>query len=77
MAGAFVRLPWTNHQLAHRSVALQIDIFVLDASPQPFDEDVVERAPSAVHADDNMGFVEQGQGQSIEDIAAVTGLLLE
>ena len=34
-----------DHQFAHRGVALQIHVFMLDAAPQPLDKDVVERAP--------------------------------
>src|SRR3712207_9239611 len=34
----------------HRGVVLEIDVLVLDGSPQPFDEDVVQGTASTVHA---------------------------
>ena len=53
----------TKQQLAHRSVALQIHVFMLDAAPQPLDEDVVEGAPPAIHADgDAFAFQHVGEG---------------
>ena len=34
---------------------LQVDLFVLQAAPQPFDENVVQPAPTAIHADPHSG----------------------
>ena len=41
--------------LAGRSVVLQIDLFVLEGSPEPFVEDVVERSVATIHADLDLG----------------------
>ena len=38
-------------QLGDRAVALQIHLLVLDAAPQPFDEDVVQGASTPIHTD--------------------------
>jgi hypothetical protein len=38
-------------QLATIGIALKIDVLVLEAAPQPLDEDVVHLAPAAVHRD--------------------------
>ena len=43
----------TNHQFPHRGVALQIHVLMLDVAPQPLNEDVVERSPPSIHADDH------------------------
>ena len=40
-------------QFAHCGKVLQIYVIILDASPEPLDEDVVERSSSSVHADDD------------------------
>ena len=32
-------------------VGLHVDLFVLQAAPQPLDENIVQSAPAAVHAD--------------------------
>lgn len=62
-----------DHQFAHRGVALQIDVLVLDAAPEPFDEDVVEHSPPSIHghrpasADDNaFPFQLTGEGNAGE-----------
>ena len=36
-------------------IPLEIDVLVLDGAPEPLDEDVVEGAPTTIHADTNMG----------------------
>lgn len=38
-------------QLGDRAVSLQLHLLVLDAAPQPFDEDVVQGASTPIHAD--------------------------
>jgi hypothetical protein len=40
-------------RLGHIVVGSEIDLFVLDAAPQPLDEDVVPPGALAVHADRN------------------------
>ena len=37
-------------QLTHRLVGVQIEVLVLDASPQPLDEHIIDPTPLAVHA---------------------------
>ena len=37
--------------LVDRGVSMQVNLFVLDLAPDPFDEDVIAPAPLAVHAD--------------------------
>src|SRR6516165_5029876 len=44
-------------------IGLQMDLLMLQAAPQPFDEDVVQPAPAAIHADpDPGGFQLVGKG---------------
>ena len=38
-------------QFHRRAVAFQVEVFVLDAPPEPFDEDVIQRPAASVHAD--------------------------
>src|SRR5690349_4646245 len=40
-----------DRQLGHGRVTLQVHVLMLDAAPQPFDEDVVQRPTTPVHAD--------------------------
>jgi len=52
-----------DYQFAHRGIALQIHVLMLDAAPEPLDEDVVERAPPSIHADgDTLAFQHAGEG---------------
>lgn len=43
----------THPQLIHPCVAVEVDVFVFYAPPQPFNKDVAQRTPPAVHADFN------------------------
>ena len=55
-------------------VALQVHLLVLDRSPQPLDEHVVECPPPAIHADLHVGGVEPpGEGVAGE-LAALIGV---
>lgn len=50
-------------KLPRRLVGAQVDILVLDAAPEPFDENVVDPAAFAVHADvDIVVFEHTGEG---------------
>ena len=35
------------------------DLLIFDTAPQPFDEDVIEKASSAIHADSDVGVLQQ------------------
>ena len=41
----------TQKQLAHRGIAFEVNVLVLDVAPQPLDKDVVKSAATPVHAD--------------------------
>ena len=40
-------------------VIVQVDLFVFDAAPEPFDEDVVQRTASPVHTDGDLALFEK------------------
>jgi len=42
-----------QQQLRQTGIALEVDVLVLDATPQPLDEDVVQGASPPIHADGN------------------------
>jgi len=42
-------------QLGHRAVTLQIDVLVLETSPEPFDEDIIQRPAASIYADGDAG----------------------
>ena len=61
-------------QLRHCVILVETDIFVLDAAPKAFAEDVVEGAASTVHADLNVG-CEQADGEGIgRELCALVGV---
>ena len=41
-------------------IVLEVDFLVFDASPQSFHHDVVDGSTHSIHADLNIGFLEQG-----------------
>ena len=47
-------------QSTHRSVTLEINVFIFDAAPKAFDKDVIKGTNSAIHADDNARALEYG-----------------
>src|SRR6516225_7631743 len=50
------------HCVGRIAVNLQVHILVFDCSPQTFDEDIVQRTATAVHADQNiLGFESAGE----------------
>ncbi len=60
MAGGVVEVDVTADGLpgvADRDVGMQVDLFVLDRAPDPFDEDVIAPAALAVHADPDPFFL--------------------
>jgi hypothetical protein len=49
---------------------LEVDLLVLEAAPEPFDEDVIGKAAAAVHADGNpMGAQQGGEAPSVNWLA--------
>lgn len=53
------------YQLAHAGIALQINVFMLEAPPEPLDEDVVQCPAPSVHADpDILPFEDVGEDRA-------------
>ena len=50
-------------QIGHRLVFPEVDFFIFDTAPQPFDEDIVETPTAAIHADADIGIL-QATGES-------------
>src|SRR5690348_14326609 len=46
------------HRLSHRLIVFEIDFFIFHASPQPLDENVIERTPSAIPTDTDLSELE-------------------
>ena len=62
-----------DHQLRHAGIALQIDILVLDAAPEPLHKDVVQGPTATIHADlDTMPLEHTREGFGGELAAAGT-----
>ena len=47
--------------LLRRVVGLEVDFFILDAAPKPFDEHVIAPTALAVHADADLVFLEHAR----------------
>ncbi len=57
----------TQCQLAHAGIPLQIEVFILEAPPEPLDEDIVQRPALPIHADRNALALEDiGEGRAGE-----------
>jgi hypothetical protein len=57
-----------------RFIRFQVDAFVFQRAPQPFDEDVVFEAPFAVHADPDVPGLEDGSERFAGELAALVGV---
>jgi len=44
--------------LGHGFVIFDVDVFVFDAAPEPFNEDVIQRTASPVHTDGDLALFE-------------------
>src|SRR5208283_4689732 len=53
------------------TIILRVDLFVLHASPQTFDHDVVERPPFTVHADLHLGLFEPRRKRLARELASL------
>ena len=48
-------------KLGSRFINVQVDSFILQRAPEPFDEDVISETPFAVHADFDVPGFEHGR----------------
>ena len=61
-------------RLGHALVGFEVDLLILEAAPEPFDEDVIGKATAAVHADGNpMGAQHAGE-VVVGELAALVGV---
>src|SRR5262249_60599289 len=60
VVGELQVLPQAQSRVAGRGIVVQVDLLVLDGAPAPFDEDRIQRAAPALHADPDLGGPEQG-----------------
>ena len=60
--------------LASVSIALEVDVLVLERSPQSLDEDVVPPSPAAVHRDADLGLSEHAGEVAAGELAALVGV---
>ena len=56
----------TPLQCRDRRVFLEIDFFIFDTVPQPFDEDIVETPTPAIPADPDVGVLQAELSQSLQ-----------
>src|SRR5271163_2837546 len=61
-------------RLRHILVGFEIDLFVLEAAPQPFNEDVVGKATAAVHADRHPVAAQHAGEAVVGELAALVGV---
>jgi|GEM_PF-5692628 len=57
-----------------RDVIVQIDVFVLQAAPEPLGKDIVQRAFLPVHTDANLGVARPGQVFLAGEMAALVAI---
>jgi len=61
-------------RLGDAGISMQIDLLILQAAPQPLDEDVVHTATFAVHADRNAAMLEHAGEFGADELAALIGV---
>src|SRR2546427_3668072 len=50
--------PKVSNRIGRIGVVLQVNLFVLHGSPQPFDENIVQSSPPSIHADQDVLFLQ-------------------
>ncbi len=63
-----------DHQLRQVPIAFEIDVLVLDAPPQAFDEDVVQGPTAPVHADGDAVFLQLSREGVRSELAALVAI---
>ncbi len=58
----------------NRAVIMNVDFLVLDRSPESFDEDIVEYAATAVHADSDAGIFKGGCEVRARELRPLVGV---
>src|SRR5271154_1674140 len=61
-------------RLDHRAIRLGEHLFIFQAAPQPFDEDVVQKPPLTVHADPHphsLQFIDEPRGGELHTLIGV------
>ena len=53
---------------------VQIEVFILHGAPEPFDEDIVERPTTAIHADGNAVVLEDGHPCVCSELGTLVGV---
>lgn len=48
-------------QTRHIGVLLEVDVLVLESTPEPLNEDVVHRAAATIHTDKDIGLLQGGR----------------
>ena len=64
----------TPLQCRDRRVFLEIDFFIFDTAPQPFDEDIVETPTPAIHADPDVGVLQATGESQRRELGALVGI---
>ena len=64
----------TPLQCRDRGVFPEIDFFIFDTAPQPFDEDIVETPTLAIHADPDVGVLQATGESQRRELRSLVGL---
>jgi hypothetical protein len=62
-------------RLGHAVIGTQVDLFVFDRTPQPFNEHVVAPGAAAIHADPDQVIGQQADERRAGELAALDALL--
>ncbi len=50
-----------SSQFGHRGIVLEVDVLVFEATPQAFDEDIVQSSATSIHTDADGGSFKTGR----------------
>src|SRR5207247_520810 len=62
------------NRVQHTGIVLQVNLFVLDGTPQPLGENVVQRAATSIHADQNAGILQAPSKLGTGELGALIGI---
>ena len=60
--------------LRRRFVILDVDVFVFHATPEPFNEDVIQRSASPIHADGDLALFENPSERAAGELRTLIGI---
>src|SRR4051794_5057579 len=66
--------PKVSNRIGRIGIVLQVNLFVLHGSPQPFDENIVQSSPPSIHADQDVLCLQPARESVAGELRSLVGV---